>query len=385
TYALSRGFVDLGPAMTETHLLFFNVDFIVADGSLRRLIDEIRSGARLVCAPSYCIAREEDAGELAAYFQNGGTQLAIPHRAMAQIVIDHRHNTIRAKTINQRLFRLHRYDQFYWYVDSQTVVGRQLPVAIVYMRPTVAVTEMTTFWDYGAESTYCPGIVAQVLGDSDDFLMAELRGEATFADLLRLGSASPEEIAADWSTFIVQDHLDFCDRQLLLHAGERPTTIGEANARLDEFIAAIRAKLPAPVSNRNHPFWAQSIGLFHAWRAENLARMASPAASAAQSVAEPTHTSRAIQLYRRFFGQLPYTTIWHPYDASLRHAREAFARAAVHAQDILIIAERDSIGSSLSRGSTAAIKTVAPAALRRGQLDPATIGQGFDLCVCELD
>jgi len=113
--------------------------------------------------------------------------------------------------------------------------------------------------------------------------------------------------------------------------------------------------------------------------------MASSAASAAQSVAEPTHTSRAIQLYRRFFGQLPYTTIWHPYDASLRHAREAFARAAVHAQRILIIAERDSIGSSLSRGSTATIKTVAPAALRRGQLDPATIGQGFDLCVCELD
>src|SRR5262245_57075861 len=35
TYALHRGFADLGPAMTECCQIFLNADFILADGSLR--------------------------------------------------------------------------------------------------------------------------------------------------------------------------------------------------------------------------------------------------------------------------------------------------------------------------------------------------------------
>src|SRR5262245_57002636 len=35
TYALFRGFADLGPRMTDTYLMFLNADFIICDGSLR--------------------------------------------------------------------------------------------------------------------------------------------------------------------------------------------------------------------------------------------------------------------------------------------------------------------------------------------------------------
>ena len=41
TYALVRGFADLGSAMTDTHLIFLNADFIVADGSYRKLAQVI--------------------------------------------------------------------------------------------------------------------------------------------------------------------------------------------------------------------------------------------------------------------------------------------------------------------------------------------------------
>ncbi len=59
TYALVRGFADLGPAMTDTHLVFLNADFIVADGSYRKLAEVILRGERLVVSPSYCGVLEE--------------------------------------------------------------------------------------------------------------------------------------------------------------------------------------------------------------------------------------------------------------------------------------------------------------------------------------
>ena len=42
THSLFRGFDDLGPAMTETYLLFLNADFVLADGCYARLIPRAR-------------------------------------------------------------------------------------------------------------------------------------------------------------------------------------------------------------------------------------------------------------------------------------------------------------------------------------------------------
>ena len=55
TYALVRGFADLGASMTRTHLVFLNADFILADGSYRKLAGMIKRGERLVVSPSYCM------------------------------------------------------------------------------------------------------------------------------------------------------------------------------------------------------------------------------------------------------------------------------------------------------------------------------------------
>ena len=52
TAALFRGFVDLGAKVTETFLLFLNADFIIADGSYRRLAELMREGNRVIHAPS---------------------------------------------------------------------------------------------------------------------------------------------------------------------------------------------------------------------------------------------------------------------------------------------------------------------------------------------
>src|SRR5262245_51458603 len=59
TAALFRGFIDLGAKVTETFLLFLNADFIIADGSYRRLAELMREGKRVIHAPSFRVVLEE--------------------------------------------------------------------------------------------------------------------------------------------------------------------------------------------------------------------------------------------------------------------------------------------------------------------------------------
>ena len=59
TYALFRGFADLGPRMTETYLLFLNADFIISDGSLRHLGKLMLEGKRVIHAPSFRVVLED--------------------------------------------------------------------------------------------------------------------------------------------------------------------------------------------------------------------------------------------------------------------------------------------------------------------------------------
>jgi hypothetical protein len=262
TYALVRGFVDLGAAMVGAHLVFLNADFIVADGSYATLAQRILRGERLVVSPSYCMVQEDTIDPLRDHYDPLTHALAIPHRKLAAMILARRHNTIRAKTVNQRLFRIHRYDQFYWYVDDDTLLCRQMPIAVVYMRPERVLTEMPTFWDYGVISEYCPTATPCVLGDSDDFLMAELRTEGTFAELLHLGWPDTAEIAADLSSFTTTDHHNYGRHTLVLHSADLPAAVDEGKKALAAFVDQIYARLSPPISYRNHPFWAPAFPRF---------------------------------------------------------------------------------------------------------------------------
>jgi transcriptional regulator with XRE-family HTH domain len=544
TYALVRGFVDLGEAMTKTHLVFLNADFIVADGSYRKLAEVIRQGERLVVSPSYCMMLEQTIEKLREQYDEQSGSLSISRRAMAAMIIENRHNTIRAKTVNQRLFRIRRYDQFYWYVDDRTLVARQMPIAVVYMRPERVLTEMRTFWDYGVISEFCPTLAPCVLSDSDDFLMGELRAANTFNELLHLGWPSIGEIAADLSSFTTKDHRDYGRFTLVLHSGDLPPNIESAREKLAQFVDRVTSGMAPPISYLNHPFWADAFPRFstmvavgnarlratlHArgefrktpqgaeyeetlktvldnmlemrtqrsairaaqqMRQKELARrltllrnefaaaqedverglastmqadaarlraiedecqaleheydwiaaeiqqnlnerlestQASYSASRANGsvvghhvqVAAPTGLSLALAgaernathpiytngprsreqgrslvvrfhgaiapLYRRIFGQLPYTTPWHPYHAVLQPALRAILSSAGRISNVLVVSSGGSFGSLLVRPLTGRKVNITP-----GMASMAVYGQmigmgsGFDLCLCDL-
>src|SRR5215467_12120656 len=168
TYALHRGFCDLGPAMTEHWQIFLNADFILADGSLRTVIGHLSRGEKIVAAPSYCTIAEEVIPELRKHLDDATSTLSISHRELARLVLQHRHTVIRGKTINQTSFHMRYADQFYWSVDDAALIGYQMPVSIVGLQPERYLPEPDSYWDFGLIWEYCPQAEMCVIGDSDE-------------------------------------------------------------------------------------------------------------------------------------------------------------------------------------------------------------------------
>jgi len=256
TYVLHRGFSDLGPAVTDSWLLFLNADFILADGSLRNLVRHLAEGERLVASPSYCVNAEAAVPELLKRIDPHTRTLSITHSEMAALVLRHRHNTIRAKTINQPFVSMRYMDQFYWLVDYKTLLGHQMPVAIVGMRPERFVDEPNSYWDHGLMKELFPSAQHFVIGDSDEFLMLELRGEDVARDQIRTGWPDPSEIARNFRSFLTPYQKGMARFPLTLHAGDLPANVDEARAKLQAFIESVFAHLPSVLpSHIEHPQW----------------------------------------------------------------------------------------------------------------------------------
>jgi len=254
--ALFRGIAELGSAMTETYCLFLNADFVLADGSYEHLIPHIEAGHRVLLSPSYCAVEEAVRPILIAARDANGGLLALPARELADLILSQRHNTIRAKTVNQRLFHFEHMDQFYWEVDPNTLLGHQMPISLVAMRPEVPLRRIESFWDWGVVYDFCPSRKLTVLGDSDEFLMLEMRSEETHRDLIRLGPSSPPEIAARMLDYITYYQTDNAAYPLVLHSRELPPAATGARASLKAFTAEVLKQLPVdPIDHRAHPAW----------------------------------------------------------------------------------------------------------------------------------
>ena len=342
TYGLFRGFEELGPAMIDKQLIFFNADFILADGSLRTVGEKIRAGERLILAPSYCVVSETVTPWLTARKDRDQGLIAVPPRELAAVALRNRHNTIRGKTVNQRAFSVEWMDQFYWLVDDQTLIGHQLPFAVVSMRPERALNDMCTFWDYGILSEACPTTARCIIGDSDDFLMIEMRSADTARDQLRLGWPEPKQIAGKLKQFITKDPISLARHTLLLHSGDLSPELDEAKAKLDQFVEAVLAELPPePTHWVNHPIWAYHYPAFHqareaffGWRAAPAPTGSSPVTAVPEEAALPVLVpgwglkASVHRLYQRHFGRPPWFRPLHPRWADAQPALKLLRRHA---------------------------------------------------------
>jgi hypothetical protein len=412
THALYRGFTDLGDAAKYIWCFFLNADFILADGSYRSLVSRIRSGARCILSPSYCTIEETVWPVLNERVAAGGGVLAMPPREMAGLIIDNRHFTIRAKTINWRMYRIDHVDQFYYVVDRDTILARQIPIAVVAFRPERVPPEPVGFWDYGVLSEVCPTAELCVLGDSDEFLMLEMRTQGGMGDWLKLGWLDPDEIAAQLSQWSTRDQRRCGAYTLKLHRADLPCNLEQGMKVLDAYYRDIEQRLaPEPRDHRNHYIWTQVVDCHKQWldsrnvgqvqvkREESapnrsvirlganlMLEMARALARGGGSTAYRRLHDVFRAGYRLLYGRLPDVGLFHPYRADLRRVVAHIKDSASSKARVLSVCSSpaSAVASQLSRWFPDVISAT-PDELMSERAVEELVRQGpFDLCFLEL-
>lgn len=392
THALFRGFADLGEAAKDAWFLFLNADFILADGSYVELARRMLAGEHVIFAPSYCAIEENVFPVMAERRIPGSRAVAIAPREMAGLILDNRHFTIRSKIINWRMYRIDRVDQFYYVVDNDTMIGRQLPIAVVAFRPTRVPPEPVTFWDYGIVSEVCQGCSLSVIGDSDQFLMMELRGERTMSEQFELGWMDKDAIARDLTIWTTKDQRDCGEFPLVLHRADLPANVAEGERILDEYFRDVMRRVsPRPLDHRDHYIWRDVIRLHAEWQRERvwteaLERSRSGELAQAPKGARWRWFGLARRVYRRLFGHVPEVGRMHPLWADLRPVMTQLQEHASRGAAVLCVTSRGGgmIAPYLSRWMPS-VGRVAFADLVDDTVSEDVLAHApYDLCFAEL-
>jgi hypothetical protein len=316
-YTLFRGLADLGPAMTETYSLFLNADFLLADGCYERLIPRILSGERAHLSPSYCAVEEKVRPILSAHAKENQGVIAVPPRQMAELILRNRHNTIRAKTVNQKAVHFAHTDQFYWSLDDNTLLGHQMPISLIGCRPEQHLIDIEAFWDWGVAYDFCPSKNLTVLGDSDEFLMLEMRREAEHLSLVGLGKGEPGELAAGMDAYITQYQLDNARFPLTLHSRDIPDDVAIKREQLKSFVAKVLAKVSTQgIAHRGHAQW-----IYHRYHFDRTRRLRQETQAIQHEIDTIERTARRTKGGMRALG-LDYVARLNDYRAQLEKIRK---------------------------------------------------------------
>lgn len=388
THSLWRGFEDLGESVLDYYLVFLNSDFILADGSYRTMVKHMLAGERLIHAPSYCTSEESVLPTLRHMIDPETHVLAVQPRDMARMILENLHCAPRAKIVNQKTWCIDRLDQFYWYVDPNTLLGRQMPSAIVCMRPTRYRDGPACFWDFSTVSELCPGVEPCVLGDSDDFLMLELRMDTTYMEQTHLGWHTPAEIAVDLNTYMTKDQLDYASQRLILHSEDIPKTASEAGVRLDDYVKEVFEHIaPEPVPYIDHKYWLIQ-------NAEIGKAVSASLGEESPSEGLEGHLKTALKQFIRPFyyavmGQAPYFKKTHPCWGSFHLAIQVIERALedIKPDSVLIFhTGKNSVMAPILDHNCTAYATCNFTDLyrRSSTYDKVAQDHGYDFCICEL-
>ena len=315
TLAYTRGVADSGSDMVNTHFLFLNSDFILADGSLTTLLSLIRENRRCILAPSFRAIAEKVEPILERAIDPERGVLEMKPRDMVQIALDHVHPTTIAKVANQGFIHSDHPNQLYWYVDDKTMLGRFFLMFMLCIRPERVVTSVNSYCDYGFVPEMCPTADVHVIADSDVFFMLETQSEHQEGQHLHLGTRSPLQIARSLGEWTTREHRAAATHDLLFHSGNLPASIGAARADADRFVRDVAAHLPKPRSHIDHHYWINGL---QAWRQQR--RRAKLAASAPELPGGKEPATTSASSYRApllrlipflLVGARPFLRAWH--------------------------------------------------------------------------
>lgn len=263
TLAYARPIIACGREMLNTHFVFMNADFVLADGSLRSLCAQILAGYSIVLGPSFRATAEDVEPLLGAHKNEATGVLSIAPRELAGLSMPHPHATTVAKIRDQHSFHSTHPNQFFWQVDPHTLLGRYYLIFMLCLKPERPIDSINSFCDYAFIPEMCPSGNEAVMDDSDDFFMLELQERAQESAMLRMGRQSEGKTVKSLQQWATPEHRRAAGYDIVFHTRDIPPDIGHHKNEAKAFIERLNSKLGAPPEHEGHRYWIRGV---EAWR-----------------------------------------------------------------------------------------------------------------------
>ncbi len=269
TLAYARPIIACGEDMLNTHFIFMNADFVLADGSLRSLSHHIHAGRSIVLGPSYRAIAEEVEPTLGALVNKTSGVLEIAPRDLVRLSLPNPHRTTTAKTINQQVFCSANPNQLFWQVDENTVLGRYFLIFMLCLKPERVIHEVKSYCDYSFIPELCPSGDEEAMDDSDNFFMLEMQSRTQETSMLRQGTLAYHNIAQSLNQWATAEHHRFASHNIVFHSEELPAELTRVKQEADEVVESINRFFKKPKSYLNHLHWIMGV---EAWKEHRRAQ-----------------------------------------------------------------------------------------------------------------
>lgn len=266
TLAYARPIIASGDDMLNTHFVFMNADFVLADGSLRSLGRHIKDGRSIVLGPSYRAIAEEVETALDTLVDRDSGVLEVAPRELVRLSLPHPHRTTVAKTMNQQVFCSTHPNQLFWQVDRNTLLGRYFLIFMLCIKPERVISNVNCYCDYSFIPELCPSGDEVAMGDSDQFFMLEMQNRTQETFMLRQGMLPYRKIAASLQEWATAEHRRVADYDIIFHSDEIPARLADAKREADLAVGSIRKFLGKPKSHVNHHYWVMGVEAWKAYR-----------------------------------------------------------------------------------------------------------------------
>jgi len=273
--AFTKGILKSELDILNTYFLFLNSDFMISNNSFSSLIESLENGNNLIYAPSYCVNEEDVIDEINTIKSRNSNIFNIDSTNLSKLILKNLHLTVISKIINNEFGIQFKYpDQFYYKHSDDIVLGYQMPIALVGMRPEVIIKEASNFWDWGLLYEFCPSKKIYVLGNSCDFTMLELREKYLHIENLELrNNSNTEKIRNNISIYLTQYQIDFAKFRLILHSLPLQINLDNEWAILDNFKNNILSKLNIDKVILSNSQWEYHSDFFNFYRKNEIASL----------------------------------------------------------------------------------------------------------------
>jgi hypothetical protein len=253
--AFARGVTTALDQARKPNIIFLNADFLLSDGSLASVAKRFEAGQQILLCPSIRVIETQVMPEFDRMRHSDGS-MTVPAREAVRLALGALHPTVIACRVDQPLLQSSHPNQFFWRVDSTTLLLRAFLLFPLAVTPKKAPDPVDTYCDYGWIATLAPDAPIDIVQTTDEFFAIELAPEGQELGFVRPGAVDLDDIAHrisvwanDFSRAQPLTALVFSSADVSKAALDRTVTISQT------FIADLLGRLGPAQPLSNHSYW----------------------------------------------------------------------------------------------------------------------------------